>query len=93
MGAESELHFRKQDNPEYASFKQLLEAPQEEAKELMRERFPYPRFVDCNQHGSQARFLLSKVNPSSTHNQMTGGGGGEIIQTDDVSFQVRAAEA
>ena len=42
-----------QDNPEYASFKQLLEAPQEEAKELMRERFPYPRFVDCNQHGSQ----------------------------------------
>lgn len=75
------------ENPEYASFKQLLEAPQEEAKELMRERFPYPRFVDCNQHGSQARFLLSKVNPSSTHNQMQGGGGGEIIQTDDVSFQ------
>ena len=36
---------------------------------------------------TQARFLLSKVNPSSTHNQMTGGGGGEIIQTDDVSFQ------
>lgn len=53
----------------------------------MRERYPYPRFVDCNQHGSQARFLLSKVNPSSTHNQMSGGGGGEIIQTDDVSFQ------
>ena len=75
------------ENPEYASFKQLLEAPQEEAKELMRERYPYPRFVDCNQHGSQARFLLSKVNPSSTHNQMQGGGGGEIIQTDDVSFQ------
>ena len=45
-----------QDNPEYASFKQLLEAPQEEAKELMRERFPYPRFVDCNQHGSQVKF-------------------------------------
>ena len=59
-----------QDNPEYVSFKQLLEAPQEEAKELMRERYPYPRFVDCNQHGSQARFLLSKVNPSSTHNQV-----------------------
>ena len=81
------------EQEEYASFKQMLEAPQEEAKELMRERFPYPRFVDCNQHGSQARFLLSKVNPSSTHNQQGGGGGGgfggggEIIQTDDVSFQ------
>jgi len=46
-----------QDNPEYASFKQLLEAPQEEAKELMRERFPYPRFVDCNQHGSQVIYV------------------------------------
>jgi len=77
-----------QDNPEYASFKQLLEAPQAEAKELMVERFPFPRFVDCNQHGSQARFLLSKVNPSSTHNQQGSfGGNGEIVQTDDVSFQ------
>ncbi|EKX47073.1 secretory protein 23A [Guillardia theta CCMP2712] len=75
-----------QENPEYVSFKQLLEAPQEEAKELMRDRFPYPRFVDCDQHGSQARFLLSKVNPSSTHNQQVGGVG-EIVQTDDVSFQ------
>ena len=34
---------------------------------------------------TQARFLLSKVNPSSTHNQMTGGGGGEIIQTAKIS--------
>jgi len=77
-----------QDNPEYASFKQLLEAPQAEAKELMVDRFPFPRFVDCNQHGSQARFLLSKVNPSSTHNQQGSmGGNGEIVQTDDVSFQ------
>jgi hypothetical protein len=41
----------------------------------------------------QARFLLSKVNPSSTHTSGGGGygggggGGGEVIQTDDVSFQ------
>lgn len=76
------------EKPEYESFRQLLEAPQEEARELMRDRFPYPRFVDCNQHGSQARFLLSKVNPSSTHTSGGGyGGGGEVIQTDDVSFQ------
>jgi hypothetical protein len=56
-----------QDNPEYASFKQLLEAPQEEAKELMRERFPYPRFVDCNQHGSQVKF--KKQNTTSSRKQ------------------------
>jgi len=43
-------------------------------------------YANAHPH-TQARFLLSKVNPSSTHNAITGGGGGEIIQTDDVSFQ------
>ena len=40
----------------------------------------------------QARFLLSRVNPSQTHNNiyMMGGGGdaGSAILTDDVSLQV-----
>ncbi|KAJ1490827.1 protein transporter SEC23 [Baffinella frigidus] len=81
-----------QEQEEYASFKQMLAAPQDEAKDLMRDRFPYPRFVDCNQHGSQARFLLSKVNPSSTHNQQGGAGEPPSLllyntNTDDVSFQ------
>lgn len=34
----------------------------------------------------QARFLLAKLNPSSTHESQYGGG--EIIFTDDVSLQV-----
>lgn len=34
----------------------------------MQTRFPMPRYIDCDQGGSQARFLLSKVNPSQTHN-------------------------
>ena len=67
-----------------------------DAEELLAERHPHPRFVDCDQHGSQARFLLSRLNPSSTHNtsgnalDMGGGGGGgaEILNTDDVSLQV-----
>lgn len=29
-----------------------------------------PRYIDTEQGGSQARFLLSKVNPSQTHNNM-----------------------
>lgn len=29
-----------------------------------------PRFIDCDEHGSQARFLLFKLNPSITHNQV-----------------------
>ena len=75
--------------------------------------------MDCDQHGSQARFLLSRLNPSTTNNSgcassarsllqlppsevallpiidtlwcrnaMDGGGGGEILNTDDVSLQV-----
>ena len=47
--------------------------------------------TSCDQNGSQARFLLSKLNPSTTH--MTGGaygvsGKGAAIYTDDVSLQV-----
>ena len=30
-------------------------------------RFPEPRFIECDENGSQARFLLAKVNPSSKH--------------------------
>lgn len=31
-------------------------------------RFPVPRYITTEQGGSQARFLLCKVNPSQTHN-------------------------
>ena len=33
-----------------------------------------PRYVVTEHMGSQARFLLSKVNPSQTHNNMYGWG-------------------
>ncbi len=40
----------------------------------------------------QARFLLAKLNPSSTYASAEGsmgmGGGSEVIMTDDVSLQV-----
>ena len=73
--------------PEYESFAAMLGAPQEEARAIISERFPVPRFVDCDQNGSQARFLLAKLNPSNTHNAQNGGTGGEVIFTDDVSLQ------
>ena len=53
----------------------------------MLERFPVPRFVDCDQYGSQARFLLVKLNPSATHNSYSSSGG-DIIFTEDVSLSV-----
>eukprot|EP00744_Colponema_vietnamica_P001812 GILI01002954.1.p1 GENE.GILI01002954.1~~GILI01002954.1.p1 ORF type:complete len:758 (+),score=211.14 GILI01002954.1:172-2445(+) len=78
------------NQPEYANFKQLLQAPKEDAKLIMDERFPAPKFVDCDQGGSQARFLMARVNPSVTHtsNMNSLGQGDGFVFTDDVSLKV-----
>ena len=78
------------ENPEYASLKALLAQPVEDAKAILAERCPVPRYIVTEHMGSQARFLLFKLNPSTTH--LTGGqygqqAGTEIL-TDDVSLQV-----
>uniref|UniRef100_A0A672PD96 Protein transport protein SEC23 n=1 Tax=Sinocyclocheilus grahami TaxID=75366 RepID=A0A672PD96_SINGR len=79
-----------QDMPEYENFRHLLQAPVDDAQELLHNRFPMPRYIDTEHGGSQARFLLSKVNPSQTHNNMYAWGqeSGAPILTDDVSLQV-----
>jgi len=90
-----------QNVPDYDNFRQLLEAPVTDAQEILQTRFPVPRYIVTAQGESQARFLLSKVNPSQTHNNMyayggnipvpnqqfTGEGGAPVL-TDDVSLQV-----
>jgi protein transport protein SEC23 len=53
----------------------------------MATRFPVPRYVVCDQHKSQARFLMHRLNPSITHNSTDGSGVAPIF-TDDVSFNV-----
>ncbi|EYU33007.1 hypothetical protein ABFS82_07G040300 [Erythranthe guttata] len=73
-------------DPSYGSFKNLLEASELDAEQLVSERVPVPKFVKCDQHSSQARFLLAKLNPSVTQNS-TYAEGSEIIFTDDVSLQ------
>ena len=82
-----------QDQEGYESFRQLLLAPINDANELMMTRFPLPRYIVCDQNSSQARFLLSKVNPSLTHNTANVGYYGDqavtaSVLTDDVSLQV-----
>ncbi|KAK8506274.1 hypothetical protein V6N13_100322 [Hibiscus sabdariffa] len=78
-----------QNQPEHQAFAQLLQAPQTDAQIIIRERFPVPRLVVCDQHGSQARFLLAKLNPSATYNNSSDiAAGSDIIFTDDVSLQV-----
>ncbi|TKA64886.1 Protein transport protein SEC23 [Cryomyces minteri] len=79
-----------QDMEGYENFRELLEAPKEDAKELIQDRFPLPRFIVCDAGGSQARFLLSKLNPSTTHTSSSYGGVSQTAQTiftDDVSLQ------
>ncbi|KAL8601547.1 Protein transport protein Sec23A [Nucella lapillus] len=86
------------DLPEYENFKQLMQAPVDDAQEILQTRFPMPRYIVTEFGGSQARFLLSKVNPSQTHNNMYGFGqivtssgpeeSGASVLTDDVSLQV-----
>lgn len=93
-------------------FAQLLKAPHEESDSIIKERFPVPRLVVCDQYGSQvilfctcgfineergkhcfllnlqARFLLAKLNPSVAYNSDNPAPGGDVIFTDDVSFEV-----
>ncbi|KAJ0092554.1 hypothetical protein Patl1_26110 [Pistacia atlantica] len=78
-----------QNQPEHQAFAQLLRAPHDEAQLIIRDRFPVPRLVVCDQHGSQARFLLAKLNPSATYNNANDmAAGSDVIFTDDVSLQV-----
>lgn len=79
-----------QDNPEFANFKEFLEEPRIEARELLVDRFPLPRFIDTEEGGSQARFLFSRLNPSNTYQQQdpfNTDAGSAIVLTDDVSLQ------
>jgi len=77
------------DDPDHQNFRELLSAPKEDAAMLLQERFPVPMYVECDQYGSQARFLLAKLNPSVTHNSAQNAGqGGDFLFTDDVSLQV-----
>lgn len=42
----------------FQAFAQLLQAPQGDAQVIIQERFPVPRLVVCDQHGSQVRIFL-----------------------------------
>jgi len=77
---------RYHEQPEHEAFRNLLEAPQGDAQMIMDNRFPVPRYIVCDQHKSEARFLMAKLNPSVTYN--TEGASGTQVFTDDVSLRV-----
>nr|KAJ0192411.1 hypothetical protein LSAT_V11C800406030 [Lactuca sativa] len=72
----------------FSAFAQLLQAPHDDVELIICERFPVPRLVVCDQHGSQARFLLAKLNPSATYNNEVATAGMDVIFIDDVNLQV-----
>lgn len=79
------------EKTEYENFRQLLQAPKDDAQDILATRFPIPRYIETEHLGSQARFLLHKVNPSQTHKSTMWGGQPDDaaqILTDDVSLQV-----
>lgn len=73
--------------PEHEAFRNLLKQPREDAAVIMESRFPVPRYIVCDQHKSQARFLMARLNPSVTHNSNDVTGTAPIF-TDDVSYHV-----
>lgn len=73
---------------EHVNFRNLLDAPQNDAQVIMNSRFPVPRYISCDQFKSEARFLLAMLNPSITHHSNDAAGVGQAIFTDDVSLRV-----
>lgn len=78
-----------QNDPQHEAFRQLLAAPLADAEALMKERFPVPRFVECDQHSSQERFLLATVDPGeSASSAQYNASGQEQVFTEDVNLHV-----
>jgi protein transport protein SEC23 len=75
---------------QYKHFKRLLEIPKEDGTKLLVDRYPYPKFLECDQYGSDSRILMAKVNPSTTHHSEKQGyveSSGQKVLTDDASLQ------
>ena len=47
-----------QELPEYENFKQLLQAPVDDAQEILQTRFPMPRYIDTEAGGSQVSYNI-----------------------------------
>lgn len=75
-----------QNEPGYEHFKDFLAAPKLEALYILADRFPLPRFIDCDEGGSQARFLIARLNSSTTYNSSPYSGDLQGILTDDASL-------
>jgi len=53
--------------PEFEHVRSMIEQPALDAKDILADRFPQPKYISTHEGGSQARFLVNRVNPSVTH--------------------------
>ena len=74
------------EQPEYESFKMLLELPREGAAGILSERFPVPRFIETEVGKGDERILKAKVNPSGGGGNVTAESG--LYFSEDVSLKV-----
>ena len=51
------------EREDHEAFRVLLAAPSEDAKVILESRFPVPRYITCDQHKSEARFVMARLNP------------------------------
>lgn len=74
-----------QEQEEYQNLKAALEQPKLETLALMKERFPTPQFVICDQDSSLSRYLLARCNQSGqgTHQPYMSN---EALSTDEQSL-------
>lgn len=75
------------NDPSYENFKALLEAPLEDAKYIMQERFPMPRFFITHPNDTHERKIKVKVNPSQVSEQNQAVADGNYF-TEDVSLNM-----
>ena len=49
------------EREEHEAFRVLLGAPTDDAQIILDSRFPVPRYITCDQHKSEARFVMARA--------------------------------
>ena len=73
-----------EDQEQYAGLKDFYKKPEEDAKELAKDRIPSPRIYVCNRYSGHQRFLMTILDPAV----VAGQGQKDIIVTEDVTLKV-----
>ena len=73
-----------EEQEEYAGLKDFYQQPENDAKEMSKDRIPAPRIYVCNRHSGHQRFLVTVLDPAPTPTQNQK----DLIATEDVTLKV-----